>query len=60
MGCNSTTSYGDCIGLDDEKDPKLNYSVSVWNLIGAVVFVETIIVPIYVCLENIQCPVSRK
>lgn len=60
MGCTNYTQLGPCVGVDDEKDPALNYSVSTWNTMLAVFFSPSLIIPVYIVLENIQCPVSRK
>lgn len=61
-GCTSETQYGRCLGLDDEvqKDPKLIYEVDVGNVIVGVVFVQTIVVPIWVALKEFYCPVGVK
>lgn len=60
--CTSRTEYGTCLGLDDDdrKDPALVYDVSVWNVVLAVIFVETIIVPLWVAFKETSCPVARK
>jgi hypothetical protein len=60
--CTSETEYGDCLGIDDvsKMDPKLEYDVDVGNIVVAVIFSETIIVPVYVALEEVWCPVGKK
>lgn len=60
--CTSRTKYGECLGLqeDELKDPKLNYRVSVLNVVLAVIFVETLVVPLVVALSETTCPVGPK
>ena len=59
-GCVNETRYGNCVGLLEEKDPALVYNASVQNIVLAVVFSETIIVPIVVALDGIECPTAKK
>jgi ABC-type uncharacterized transport system auxiliary subunit len=61
-GCTSSTQYGECVGLADEDsaDPKLKYDVSTKNVVLAVVFSETIVVPAVVILGEYKCPVGLK
>jgi hypothetical protein len=58
--CTSKTQYGDCIGVLQEKKPNLTYELSVWNTVLAVVFSETIVVPIVVVANQHSCPVGVK
>ena len=55
-GCTTETQYGQCIGAFDDKNPALTYKPSGWNIGLAVVFVETIIVPIVVIMDETLCP----
>jgi hypothetical protein len=59
-GCTSSTSFGECVGIADDKDPKLTYKLSVWNTVLAIVFSETIVVPVVVLVNETYCPVARK
>jgi hypothetical protein len=59
-GCSSSTPYGQCVGLGDEKDPKLVYKPSVRNLIVGAVFVELIAPPIIVAVDEFYCPIGKK
>lgn len=59
-GCTSHTEYGECIGVMDDKKPDLEYKLSVWNTVLAVVFAETIIVPVVTVASDISCPVGKK
>jgi hypothetical protein len=58
--CTSSTEYGKCIGIADDKDPKLHYKLSVWNAFLGFIFVETIIVPVWVLADETFCPVGKK
>lgn len=59
-GCTSSTEHGKCIGAFDDKDPKLTYKLSIWNTFLAIIFSETIIVPIWVVVDEALCPVAKK
>lgn len=59
-GCVSRTPLGDCIGVMDDKKPDLVYKVSERNVILGVVFVETIVVPLIVALDELSCPVAKR
>ena len=60
VGCASKTPFGKCIGLNGEKDPTLVYEYSTNNIVVAVIFAETIIVPVEVLLNEISCPIGVK
>lgn len=59
-GCTSRTEYGQCIGLGDDKNPALHYKVSIWNAVLSIVFVETVIVPIIVVVDELECPIGKR
>lgn len=60
-GCTSVTSHGPCIGIGDEdKDPSKVYKVNIGNLIVGIIFIETIVVPIVVAVDQFQCPVADR
>jgi hypothetical protein len=59
-GCTSRTGYGECIGAFDDKQPDLQYKVSGWNLALAIIFSETIVVPVVVVASETSCPVAAK
>ena len=59
-GCASHTEYGDCVGLGEDQDPKLVYKVSAQNLAVGFIFIETVIVPVYVAVDQFYCPVGVK
>ena len=60
VGCTTRTQYGECIGLGDDRNPELHYKVSVWNAFLGIVFVETVIVPVIVLVDETFCPVGKK
>lgn len=59
-GCTTRTEYGPCVGIADDKDPKLVYKISIWNAILGVVFFELIVPPIIVLAEETFCPIGKK
>jgi hypothetical protein len=59
-GCTSRTEFGECIGIADDKDQRLVYKVSAWNVAMAAIFVETIVVPVVVVANEAVCPVAKK
>lgn len=56
MGCTTRTNHGVCVGVVDQKDPKLKYELSYKNIFLAVLFYETLIVPAVVALKQLECP----
>lgn len=60
-GCTTSTEFGECVGIaDDDRDPGLVYKLSAWNIVLAVIFCETIVVPVIVIADEISCPVAKK
>lgn len=57
-GCTKKTEYGDCIGAFDDRRPDLHYKADTGNVVLAIVFSETIIVPAVVVLDETMCPVG--
>lgn len=57
-GCTSKTAHGPCIGAFDDRAPGVEYRMSVMNDVIAVIFVETIFVPVVVVAEQTMCPVG--
>jgi hypothetical protein len=55
-GCTSKTEYGQCIGAFDDKRPELHYKASAKNIVMAIIFSETIIVPVVVAVDETMCP----
>lgn len=58
-GCTTKTPYGDCIGAFDDAKPGVQYRLSVRNTILAVVFVETVFVPVLVVANEARCPIGK-
>lgn len=59
-GCTEKTEFGPCIGAFDDKDPKLTYKLSGWNLALGIIFFEVIAPPVIVIADETFCPVGRK
>lgn len=59
-GCTSSTKYGECIGILDDPKPNLRYDYHVGNVIVAVIFVETIIIPLIIVFNDLKCPIGEK
>lgn len=64
-GCNNKKEINgvryDVFGLanyDEKKNPTIEYEVSIGSVIAAVIFSETIIVPIYVACFDLWQPVG--
>ncbi len=60
VGCVSETEYGDCIGVMEEKNSELVYKPSVRNIVLGIIFMELIIPPVVVVIDEFQCPVAKK
>ena len=65
IACTSSTEYGNCVGLPDieeakKQNPNIIYKISTKNVILGVIFVEMIIPPIIVVLDETYCPVGVK
>lgn len=58
-GCTTRTEHGECIGAFDDKKPGVEYKLSGWNLFLAIVFSETIVVPVVVVADEFRCPVAE-
>ena len=60
VSCTSQTEYGSCIGIADDRKPNLEYKLSIKNAVLGIVFLETIIVPVWVLADETYCPVGVK
>lgn len=58
--CSSATQYGKCIGLNGKEDPKLEYKYNGWNIALGILFVEMVIPPVIVLIDELKCPVGSK
>lgn len=60
-GCTSSTEFGECVGLFDEKNPKLTYKLSGWNAFVAVIGSGLMFIPtIMVVANETFCPVGKR
>lgn len=59
-GCQSSTEYGECVGVVGDKDPGLKYEVSVRNVVVGSLFFGTVISPAMVLATEFFCPVAKK
>lgn len=53
------STYG-LIDADENKNPNIQYKVSGWSIVWSVVFIQTIIVPIYFIGFDLYEPVGPK
>ena len=58
--CASRTDFGECVGVNDDRNPDLVYQVSARNVVIGVIFAEMIFPPILVILNQTFCPVGTK
>jgi hypothetical protein len=59
-GCTKRTQFGDCVGLMDTEDAKLNYDYSKWNIFVGILFSETLVVPVLIIAKGYECPMGVK
>jgi hypothetical protein len=59
-GCAYSNSYGRCIGVFDEPDPKLEYHYSVRNIVWTALSPWTIVSPVVWVLACAKCPTGYK
>lgn len=60
VACESANGFGSCIGIADKEDPRFEYKVSTRNVLIGLVFSQSLVVPGYILLEEIKCPVGEK
>lgn len=58
--CTSSTKYGSCIGIDDIEEKDRVYKVSLWNAALGFIFIETVIVPLWILAYETKCPIDMK
>lgn len=58
-GCEFNRSTGKCIGLADKERAKVEYEVSKRNVIVALIFSGSVLVPGYVAVFDYKCPVEQ-
>ena len=59
-GCTTENEFGKCVGVGEDKDPRLIYKVSGWNVFLGIVGFELIYPPISVLVDSTFCPVGRR
>lgn len=59
-GCESERPLGKCIGLNDTPRPELRYEYSTTNIVMAFIFSETVVVPVIVVFNELECPAERR
>jgi hypothetical protein len=52
--------FGKCIGIGEDKDPKLTYKVSTTNVVIGIIFIELIFPPVLVVTDSFYCPTGVK
>lgn len=56
----TNTDFGECVGLGQQKVDSLVYEPNVGNILIGVVGFETLIIPAYIALTSLECPVGTK
>jgi hypothetical protein len=56
-GCRSEVNKIPCVGLNGKKQAGVEYEYSTLNIVLGIIFVETVIVPVVVVLDRLECPV---
>lgn len=59
IACEEQRPLGKCVGLNGVKVPELRYEYSTKNIVVGLLLSETIIVPVVVAFNQLQCPVER-
>lgn len=55
-GCRTSNDNGVCVGVLDQKKPGVEYELSIRNVALAVIFSETIVIPVIVVAKLLECP----
>jgi hypothetical protein len=59
--CTSATQFGPCVGINEDKNPKLVYKYSMWNAFWGLFGFELLFIPtLDVVLNKLECPVGVK
>lgn len=60
-GCSGHNKYGECVGFDDsDRDPTLNYKISVRNTVVSAIFFQTLFAPVLYVTSYAYCPTGKK
>jgi hypothetical protein len=60
MGCTSSTEFGPCVGIGEDRDTSLVYKISAMNLFWGIIGFSLVAPPIIVVVDETFCPVGRK
>lgn len=55
----SSTPLGACVGINGMKDSTLVYEYDAGNIALGIVGIETVVLPVYVVLNALECPVRK-
>jgi hypothetical protein len=58
--CASKTEFGQCVGINDKKDPTLEYKYSTRNIVIGTIFFEMLFPPFIIAFNELECPVGKK
>ena len=56
----TSTDYGECVGFGQTKNSAVVYEPNVGNIIIGIVAIETLVIPAYITLTSLECPVAMK
>lgn len=56
--CQSSTEFGECVGVVDKQDVKLEYKLSVRNTVIGLFFSSLLFPPVLVLANETFCPVG--
>lgn len=59
-GCTSTTDFGECIGMFDDRNPQLTYKLSGWNAFISIATMGLIVPPVLWMKNSTFCPTGIK
>lgn len=59
-GVRTVVPYYGAISADEERRDDVVYEASIWNVVMGIIFVETIIAPVYIFGFNTMKPVRQK
>ena len=59
-GCEQERELGPCIGLVEERDPRLMYEWSARNISLGLLFASAVFPLVYVILKQAQCPMAQR
>lgn len=57
--CVSKNEYGSCVGIQDKKDPNLEYKINWWNVAVSAIFIKAIFPPVILLWKCLECPVAK-